>query len=164
MPLRALEGLGPSLGPNLKKLGSYWHAPPTKHNLGWKGVQPPQRIGFNDICRLLCWPQAGIWHSDLQENMHTDGVWCPTAKNHFRKPVLLIVAVFFCNALSTHKIHKGKVHKYCSVMVPGIMHWMGCGHDTEAIPSESPPTILHHPRGHWVQNRKCSHQSPFQKL
>ena len=46
----------------------------------WKGVQPPRHIGFNDINRPLRWPQTGIWHLGLQENMHTDGVWCSTAQ------------------------------------------------------------------------------------
>jgi len=31
----------------------------------------PQCIGFNDIHRSIRWLHIGIWHSGLQENMHT---------------------------------------------------------------------------------------------
>jgi len=44
------------------------------------GVQPPWQYGFNEIHRPLRWPQTGTWHSGVQWNMHTDGVWCPTAQ------------------------------------------------------------------------------------
>jgi len=37
---------------------------------------PWHYFGLNKIHRPLQWPQTGTWYSGLQENMHTDGVWC----------------------------------------------------------------------------------------
>jgi len=45
------------------------------------GVQPPWQYGFNEIHRPLRWPQTGTWHSGVQWNMHTDGVWCPLLRS-----------------------------------------------------------------------------------
>jgi len=67
--------------PRTLKFFRFHHTPQTKHKLGeWKGAQPPWLIGFNEIHRPLRWPHMGTWHSGLQENMHTDGVWCATAQ------------------------------------------------------------------------------------
>jgi len=47
MSLRALEGLGPSLWPNLKKkLGSYWHTPPLNITWGGRGCSPLGILGL----------------------------------------------------------------------------------------------------------------------
>ena len=54
----ALDNLGPSFGHNLKNLSDFGMHPPLNLTLE---VQLPRRI------------ETGIWHSGLQESVHTDG-------------------------------------------------------------------------------------------
>ena len=78
--------------------------------------------------------------------MHTDGVWCPTAKNHFRGPLRLIIAIFIFFAM----LYDGTWHH--------ALNGVWAQHRGEAIPSESPPTVLHHLRGHLSTKQEV--QSP----
>jgi len=71
-------------------------------------VQLPQRIGFNDIHRLLC-SLRQAFGTQIFKKTYTLMVCDVSLLRTTSQPVHLIIAVFIsCNAVSTHKFAKVK--------------------------------------------------------
>ena len=88
-----------------------WRPPPPLTLQRWKWVQHPWHFGFN---RPLCRQKMGIWQSDLQENMHTDGV-CRSSPRLARKISPIPTLTPITRLLDGHKyiinsIARGALH------------------------------------------------------